>query len=172
MFLVNTESVLLLAIVKYMLCSHFTQNCIFWCFLEAKNPRFVMKMLKIFLYLCICFVQKLAQLISHKNHHNSGMTGRRKLLDPSLNRIFNALSIGVQYMLSFQLTDFGLKYLLQSHLFSAFSSFQTSNVSFAFHVLSPFLGSSPSEVFVSSNFYFRIIPFKFSFAPRFSFIFM
>ena len=27
--LVNIESVLLLALVKYMLCSHFTQNCIF-----------------------------------------------------------------------------------------------------------------------------------------------
>ena len=32
-FLVNIESVLLLAVVRYMLCSHFTQNCIcctFW----------------------------------------------------------------------------------------------------------------------------------------------
>ena len=27
-FLVNTESVLLLALVKYILCSHVTQNCI------------------------------------------------------------------------------------------------------------------------------------------------
>ena len=37
-FLVNIESVLLLALVKYMLCSHFTQNCILLYFLEAKNP--------------------------------------------------------------------------------------------------------------------------------------
>ena len=129
------------------------------------------KLLKIF-FICVFIFSKRRRNWFYENLYNSGLVGRRKLLDPSLNRIFNALSIGVQYMLSFQLTDFDLKYLLQSHLFSAFSSFQTSNVSFAFHVLSPFLGSSPSEVFVSSNFYFRIIPFKFSFAPRFSFTFM
>ena len=39
------------------------------------------------------------------------MVGRRKLSDPSLNHIFNALSIGVQFTLSFQLTNFGLKCL-------------------------------------------------------------
>ena len=43
MFLVNIESAPLLALVKYMLCSHFTQNCILFYFLEAKNPYFVMK---------------------------------------------------------------------------------------------------------------------------------
>ena len=42
---------------------------------------------------------------------NSGMVGRRKLPNPSLNHIFNALSIGVQYMLSFRLINFGLKCL-------------------------------------------------------------
>ena len=31
-FLVSSESVLLLALVKHMLCSHFTQNCIFCTF--------------------------------------------------------------------------------------------------------------------------------------------
>ena len=36
-FLVNIESVLLLALVKYMLCSHFIKNCILLYFLEAKN---------------------------------------------------------------------------------------------------------------------------------------
>ena len=40
------------------------------------------------------------------------MVGRRKLSDPSLNRIFNVLSIGVQYMFSFQWTNFGLKCLI------------------------------------------------------------
>ena len=40
-FLVNIESVLLLALVRYMLCSHFTQNCILLYILEAKNPYFV-----------------------------------------------------------------------------------------------------------------------------------
>ena len=40
------------------------------------------------------------------------MFGRRKLRDTLLNHIFNALSIGVQYTLSFQLTNFGLKCLI------------------------------------------------------------
>ena len=53
------------------------------------------------LYLCIHFVQKTAQLILEKPH-NSGMIGCRKLPDPSLSHIFNALSIAVQYALSFQ----------------------------------------------------------------------
>ena len=53
------------------------------------------------LYLCIHFVQKTAQLILEKPH-NSGMIGYRKLPDPSLSHIFNALSIVVQYALSFQ----------------------------------------------------------------------
>ena len=39
------------------------------------------------------------------------MVGRRKLSDPSLNHIFNAPSIDVQFTLSFQLTNFGLKCL-------------------------------------------------------------
>ena len=42
------------------------------------------------------------------------MVGRRKLAEPSLNHIFNALLIGVQYPLSVQLTNFGLKCLLVS----------------------------------------------------------
>ena len=43
--------------------------------------------------------------------HNSGMVGCRKLPDSSLNRILNALSIVVQYVLSFQWTNFSLKWL-------------------------------------------------------------
>ena len=31
-FSISSEKVLLLALVKYMLCSHFTQNCIFCTF--------------------------------------------------------------------------------------------------------------------------------------------
>ena len=44
-FLVNSESVLFLAFVKYMLYSHLlkTKNCIFFYFLEAKSPCFVTK---------------------------------------------------------------------------------------------------------------------------------
>ena len=53
-FLVNIESVLLLALVKYMLCSHFTQNCILLYFMEAKNLilwRKIVENLLIFMYL-------------------------------------------------------------------------------------------------------------------------
>ena len=39
------------------------------------------------------------------------MVGRRKLPDPLLNHIFNALSIGLQSTLSFQLINFGLNCL-------------------------------------------------------------
>ena len=42
-FFVNIENVLLLALLKYTLCSHFTQNCILLYFLEARNPYSVMK---------------------------------------------------------------------------------------------------------------------------------
>ena len=55
-FLVNSESVLLLALVKYMLCSYFTQHCIFFYFLEAKNSCFMTKNVLIFMYL---FCQKI-----------------------------------------------------------------------------------------------------------------
>ena len=87
----NSGSDLLIAFAKYMLYSHCTE-----------------KLIKIFLYLCILFVQKTVQLILEK----PGMVGRRKLPNPSLNRIFNALSISVQYTLSFQWTNFGRKCLL------------------------------------------------------------
>ena len=36
------------------------------------------------------------------NFHNSEMIGRRKLTDLSMNNIFNVLSIGLQYTLSFK----------------------------------------------------------------------
>ena len=53
-FLVNIESVLLLALVKYMLCSHFTQNCIFCTFWRLKILvlwRKIVENLLIFVYL-------------------------------------------------------------------------------------------------------------------------
>ena len=111
-FLVNSESVLLLALVKYMLCSHFTQNCILLYFLEAKNSYFVTKNCGKSSYICLFILSKKRRNWFHKNPHNSGMVGRRKLPDPSFNHIFNSLSIGVQYTLSFQWTNFGLKCLL------------------------------------------------------------
>ena len=109
-FLVNIESVFL---VKYMLCSHFTQNCILLYFLEAKNPYFVTKNCWKSSYICVFILSIKQHNWFYKNLHNSGMVGRRKLHDPSLNRIFNALSIGVQYTLSFQWTNFGLKCLVE-----------------------------------------------------------
>ena len=112
-FLVNIESVLLLALVKYMLCNHFTQNCILLYILRAKNPYFVTKNWWKSSYICVLILSKKLFNWFQKNLHNSGMVGRTKLPDPSLNGIFNALSIGVQYTLSFQSTNFGLRRLLQ-----------------------------------------------------------
>ena len=101
----NSESVLLLALAKYMLCSHFLYS------LEAKNPCFVTKNFWKSSYIRVFILYKKRRNWFHKNLHNSGMVDRRKLPDPSLNHIFNALSIGVQHTLSFQLTNFGLKCL-------------------------------------------------------------
>ena len=86
-FLVNIESVLLLALVKYMLCSHFTQNCIFCTFCDENCWKSS--------YICVFILSKKRRNWFHKNLHNSGMVGPRKLPDPSSNHIFNALSIGV-----------------------------------------------------------------------------
>ena len=46
------------------------------------------------------------------NFHNSGMNGRKNLSDPSMNKMFDVLSIGLQYTLSFKLQDFGLTCLV------------------------------------------------------------
>ena len=83
---------LLLALVKYMLYSRFTQNCIFLYFLEAKNPYFVTKNCWKSSYICVFILSKKRRNWFHKNLHNSGMVRRRKLPNPSLNRIFNAVT--------------------------------------------------------------------------------
>ena len=114
LFLVNIESFLLLALVKYMFCSHFTTNCVLMYFLEDENPYFVTKNCWKSSYIWVFILPKKRHNWYRKNLHNSGMAGRRKLPDPSLNRIFNALLIGAQYMLLFQWTNFGLKCLLFS----------------------------------------------------------
>ena len=111
-FSINSENVLLLALVKYMLCSHFTQNCILLYFLEAKNPYFVTKNCWKSSYICVFILSKKRRNWFHKNLHNSGMVGCRKLPNLSLNHIFNALLIGVQYTLSFELINFGLNCLV------------------------------------------------------------
>ena len=112
-FWVNSENVLLLAFVKYMLYSHCTEDCIFLYFLDAKNPCFVTKNCLKFCYSCVFILSKKQHNWFQKNFHNSGTVSRRKLPHPSLNLIVNALSIDVQYKLLFQWTNFGLKFLLQ-----------------------------------------------------------
>ena len=106
-----------------MLCSHFTQNCILLYFLEAKNPYFVTKNCWKSSYISVFILSKKRRNWLHKNLHNSGMDGRRKLSDPSLNCIFNALSIDVQYTPSFQWTKFGRKCLMRCKLLQKRSSY-------------------------------------------------
>ena len=65
---------------------------------------FLKEILSVFLYLSF-FIQKTS------NFHNSGMVGRRKPFYPSINNVFNFLSIGSQYAVSFKWHDFGLKCL-------------------------------------------------------------
>ena len=108
-FLVNIESVLLLALVKYMLCSHFTQNCIFCTFWRLKILvlwRKIVENLLIFVYL---FCPKNGTTDFTKTFITQEWLVAESCPTPRLNRIFNALWIGVQYTLSFQWTNFGLK---------------------------------------------------------------
>ena len=112
--LVNMESVLLLALVniccvaillKTLLCCTFSRLkiVILW--------RELVENLLIFVYL---FCPKNGTTDFTKTFIiQEWKAARRKLPDPSLNSIFNALSIGVQYTLSFRWTNFGLKCLLE-----------------------------------------------------------
>ena len=97
LFLVNSKTVLLLPLVKYMLCSYCTQSCIFSYILEAENHCFVTKNCLKPSYICAFILSKK----TGQKIHNQGIAGHRKLPDHSLNRSFNALSIVVQYTLSF-----------------------------------------------------------------------
>ena len=96
-FLVNSESVLLLAFVKNMLCSHFTKNCVFSYFLEAKNPCFVTKNFSKCSYICVFILSKKHHNWFYKNLHNPGMVVCRKLRDPSLNCSFDSRSLLKHY---------------------------------------------------------------------------
>ena len=101
-----------------MLYSHCTQNCTFLYIFEAKNPWFMTKNCSKSSYICVSILSKKQHNWFYKNLHNSRMVYRKKLPDPSWNCIFNALSIGAQYTLSFQWTNFGLKCLfLKSRYF-------------------------------------------------------
>ena len=78
--------------------------CTFWRLKILVLWQKIVKNLLVFVYLS---AQKKSQLIL-ENFHNSQVVGRRKLLDLLLNHVFNALSICVQYTLSFQWKKFGL----------------------------------------------------------------
>ena len=90
-FSVSVEGVLLLALVRYMLCSNFTQNCILLYFLEAKKKFFVTKNYWKSSYICVFILSKKRRNWFHKNPHNPGTVGRSKLPSSSLNRIVNVL---------------------------------------------------------------------------------
>ena len=68
-FLLNIESALLLAWVKHMFCSHFTQNCILLYYLEAKTPYFVMKNCSKSSYICVFNLSKKRRNCFHKIRH-------------------------------------------------------------------------------------------------------
>ena len=93
---------------KYILYRHFTQNGIFLYFLEAKILVLWWKVIQNLLIFVYLFCPKKQHNWFYENLHDSGMVGRTKLSDLSLNCIFNALSIGVQYTLLFQRTNFDL----------------------------------------------------------------
>ena len=78
-FLVKSKSVLLLAFVKCMLYSHFTQNSKpFLYFLEAKNPCFVTKKCSKSSYMFDFILSKKQQNWFYQNLHNSVMVAHRK----------------------------------------------------------------------------------------------
>ena len=97
-FLVNIESALLLALVRYVVQPFYSK--LYFVVLGAKNPYFVTKNCWKSSYICVFILSKKRRNWFYKNLHNSGMVGRRKLPDSSLNHIFNTLSIGVQYTLN------------------------------------------------------------------------
>ena len=92
---------LLVAFVKYILSqiySHCIQNSTFWYFLEVVET---FAFIFIFLF-----------YLKTDNFNNSEIADCRKLPNPSMNKIFNVLSIGLQYSLSYKWSDFGLKCLV------------------------------------------------------------
>ena len=84
----------------------FYSKLYFLYFLDAKNPCFVTKNCWKSSYIGVFILSKKRRNWFHKNLHNSGMVGRRKLPDPSLNHIFNALLV---YNISSHFNDLILK---------------------------------------------------------------
>ena len=94
------DRLILVVSAKYILSqiySHCIWNCSFWYFLEvAETLVFWRKYLQsLLIYLCFLYP-------GTSNFHYAGMVGCRKLLDPSMNNIFDVLLIGLQYTLSFK----------------------------------------------------------------------
>ena len=82
----------LVAFVKYILSliySYCIQNCTFWNFLEIAETFVSWKKYFQSLLIIMFFYPKTS------NFHDSGMIGHRKLSDPSVNKIFNVLSISL-----------------------------------------------------------------------------
>ena len=80
----------------------------FWIvFEDCGNCCFLKKNILIISYSFI--YPKTSNFHNSRNLHNSGMVGRRKLPDASMNNVFNVLSINLQYTLSLKWPDFGLK---------------------------------------------------------------
>ena len=115
-FLLNIEGVLRLTLKLNICCVTILLTTVFfWYLLEARSACFVVKNCWKSTYICVFILSQKRHNWFHKNLHNSGMVDRRKLPDLLLNRIFNALSIGIQYTLSFQWTNFGLKCLANNN---------------------------------------------------------
>ena len=81
-FSVNSEIVLLLALIKYMLYSHCTQGSIFLYFLEVKNLRFVTKNCSKSSYICTFILSKKQRNSRKTSTTQKWLAVRRKLPDP------------------------------------------------------------------------------------------
>ena len=88
-FLANSQSVLFVALLNMPLCS-FLGIVLKTVFLLSKLLLWDEKLFKIFLLLCIYFVENQKNWFQ-ENFQYLEMVGRRKLSDPLLNRIFNVL---------------------------------------------------------------------------------
>ena len=109
-FSINSESVLLLALVKYMLCSHFTQNCIFCTFWRLEIlvlRRKIVENLFIFVYL---FCPKSGAIDFTKTFITQEWLVVENCPTPSW-ITFLMLYRLVYNIFSFQLTNFGLNFL-------------------------------------------------------------
>ena len=106
---ISIDRFLLVAFAKYILSqiySHCIHNCAFSYFLEIVETFVFSRKYFQSLLIFIFFYPKTS------NFHNAGMIYLRKLSDPSMNSVFNVLSIGLQYTLSFKRPAFGLKCLV------------------------------------------------------------